>query len=193
MSDNFPITRTEEQEHWQIISGGGRIISNTAQQLWDGAIEYFRWVDDHPIRARRTLTTGKTQGQTVEVEYKRPYTIKAMCLHCGISERYLNDIKESHSKDSEYYTIVEKILMIIYNQNLEGAIVDLYNPIIVAKVLNMDKDSGERAMPIRVEVVEKNNLQLSNSENEVLKNLDFEKVEILKDKVENPINKHLTS
>lgn len=174
-----------QNEHWKVLSAGGRQVSNTPQELWEAAITYFKWCDDNPITAKRTLTSGKTQGEKITIEYKRPYSIKGMCLHCNISERYINDIKQTNQPESEWYVIMEKILMIIYTQNLEGAIVDLYNPIMVSKVLNMDQPSDDNNKPIRVEIVHAVSNELSNSENEVLKKLDFGKVEILKEKIEN--------
>jgi hypothetical protein len=173
-------------EHWKVVNAGGRQVSTTPQQLWDMAVEYFKWCDEHPIKAKRTLTSGKTQGEKVEIEYKRPYSIKGMCLHCNISESYISDVKETHKVDSEFYMVVEKILYVIYTQNLEGAIVDLYNPIMVSKVLNMDKGPVEPDRPIVIQHVQATaNYSLSNSENEVLQKLDSEKVQVLKDKTEN--------
>lgn len=172
-------------EHWKVINSGGRVVSNTPQQLWEQAVEYFKWSDNNPIKAKRTLTSGKTQGEKVTVEFKRPYSIQGFCLHASISERYIKDIKDTHKQDSEWYMVIEKILYIIYTQVLEGAVVDLYNPIMVSKMLNMDKDNGDQAAAPKVEIVDSTSNHLANSENEVLKNLDFGKVEILKDKLEN--------
>ena len=93
-------------------------------------------------------------------------------------------IESTYAKDSEYYLIMEKILMIIYTQNLEGAIADIYNPIMVSKVLKMDAPSDPSTGPVKVEIVHSTS-KLSNSENEVLKKLDSEKLEILEDKSEN--------
>lgn len=179
------VNGNEYSEHWRVISAGGRQLSNTPEQLWDAAINYFKWCDENPITAKRTLTSGKTQGEKVVVEFKRPYSVKAFCLHAGISERYITDIKESQAKESEWYIIMEKILMIIYTQNLEGAIVDLYNPIMVSKVLNMDKGVEDGNQTVRIEIVNTGDKQLANSESEVLEKLNQEKLILLKDKVEN--------
>lgn len=172
-------------QHWKKLINGATVISTTPEQLWQQAIEYFKWNDENPIKAKRTLTSGKTQGEKITVEFNRPYTVKAFCLHAGISERWINDIKESHDKSSDWYTVMERILTIIYTQILEGGLVDLYNPIMVSKVLNMDKQDGETDKPPRVEIVDSRQNTLSNSEDEVLKKLDFGKVEIIKEKSEN--------
>lgn len=173
----------EFDEHWKVVNAGAQIINNTPEQLWQQAVDYFKWTDENPMRAKKTLQSGKEAGKRVEVEYKRPYSIKGFCLHAGISERYIQDIKETQSKDSMFYIIMEKILMIIYTQNLEGALVDLYNPIMVSKVLNLDKGEEEDNKRIIVEVVDTPRKQLPNSEEEILGNLDYEKVNLLKKKV----------
>ena len=85
-------------EHWKVINSGSRVVSNTPEQLWNAAVAYFKWNEENPIKAKRTLTSGKTQGEKVEVEFKRPLSIKAFCLHANISERYLTDIKNTHEQ-----------------------------------------------------------------------------------------------
>lgn len=179
MDDNYKI-----DEHWKVINSGGRQVSNTPEQLWEAAIDYFRWCDNNPITAKRTLTSGKTQGQKITIEHTRPYSIMGLCLHCSISERYLEDIKNTKN-GSVWYDTVEKILYIIYTQNLEGAIVDLYNPMMVSKILNMDKKESFTDKPVQIEIVDSRSTTLANTENEVLQKLDYGKVEILKEKVEN--------
>lgn len=181
----------QQDHHWKVINAGGRQISNTPEQLWSQAVEYFRWCDDNPMKAKRTLTSGKTQGEKVTIEFVRPYSIQGFCLHASVSASYLKDLIESKMKDSEWTMVAEKIMMIIYTQNLEGAVVDLYNPIMVSKILNMDKGADTNDKPVRVEVVTSQQNTLDSSENEVLQNLDFEKVEILKEKLQNPKEKNL--
>lgn len=171
-------------EHWKVVNGGGQVISTTPQQLWDKACEYFKWNDTNPLKSKRILTSGKEAGKKIEYEYNRPYSVKAFCLHAGISERYIKDITDSHAKDSEWYVVIENIMMIIYTQNLEGGIVDLYNPILISKILNLDKEQGDSTSVVKVQIVQSQNNELANSENEILQKLDFGKVEILKDKVE---------
>lgn len=178
-------------EHWKIVNSPGRVVSNTPEELWKQAADYFKWCDEHPILAKRTLTSGKTQGEKVTVEFKRPYSIKAFCLHASTSERYIKDMLESSAKDSEYVMVIEKIWAVIYSQNLEGAIVDLYNPIMVSKVLNMDKGADEGSSNVRIEIVTSEANQLASSENEVLKKLDFEKVNKVNDMAENLKGNHL--
>lgn len=175
----------QEDELWQVVNNGATQISVTPEQLWRSACDYFQWVDEHPIITRRTIQVGKDAGKKYEVEYKRPYSISGLCLHCGFSERYIIDINDTHDKESMWFRTMEKIVLIIGNQNLDGAMVDLYNPLIVSKVLKLDKLGDANDKPSRVEIVDSTSNKLARSETEVLEQLDFEKVELLKEKIAN--------
>jgi hypothetical protein len=181
MSDSWKL-----DEHWKVINSGSIVVSSTPQQLWEQAVDYFKWMDANPIITKRTHITGKTQGQKYEVEFKRPYSIESMCLHCGISKRWIEDIRQTHDKSSEYYIVLERILMVIYTQVLEGAVVDLYNPIMASKMLNLDKQNDDDNKTVRVEIIDTGKVGLPNSESQILEKLDSEKVNIVKDKSENP-------
>ena len=176
----------ENKEHWQFIAkGGGQVISSSPEELWNQACNYFKWSDNNPMTAKRTFTGGREAGNKYVVEFNRPYSIKAWCMHCSISERWINDMQQEHGKDSLWYHVIEKILMVIYTQNFEGAMVDLYNPMMVKAVLKMDEPSTVIAS-VKVEVIASPTGQtLKNSENEVLEKLNFNMLDLEKTKDEN--------
>jgi len=158
--------------HWEVVDKGLTVVSNTPESLWKNACAYFKWCDENPITAKRTITSGKDSGKRVDIEESRPYSIKGLCLHCGIFEEYIRDIRSSKDNTSMYYIVVSKILYIIYIQNLENATVGIFNPIFVSKVLNMEKDDTPTGS-IKIEIV--GGLpELSKSENEILEKLELE-------------------
>ena len=163
--------------HWEV----DMLESNNPKSLWKNACEYFKWCDKNPIKPRKTVMTGKEAGKQVEVELIRPYTVKALCLHCGITEEYLKDMREA-PKDSEAYLVVSRILMNIWVQNAEMAMVGEFNPVFTAKMLNIDmEDNG----PQKVVIEYVGNLPpLAKSEIEILENLNLENgnLEISKEK-----------
>lgn len=159
--------------HWEVVNNGGIVVSNTPEELWANACAYFKWCDENPLKTKRTITSGKTAGNKVEDENPRPYSIKGLCLHCGILEEYMRDIRNSKDKQSLYYIVVSKIMYIIYIQNLELATVGVFNPIFTSKVLNMDKDDTPTSA-VRVEIVTQGIPELLNSENEILRKLELE-------------------
>src|SRR5688572_18435346 len=131
-----------DNQHWQLVRSGGQQIVSTPEDLWERAELYFQWCDDNPIKTKTPITSGKSAGTMAVKEHPRLYTIKAFCIHANISEKYIKDISQSHDENSLYYQIMMKILMIIYTQNLEGAAADIFNPIIVSKILTLDKDQN---------------------------------------------------
>ena len=174
-----------KKEHWHMVKAGGSQIVNSPEALWEAAQEYFKFCDDNPIKTKRTIQSGKSTGEKVEVEHTRLYNIKAFCIHAGISERYLKDITQSHANDSVYFQVVERILYIIYSQNVEGASADIFNPIIVSKMLQLEKAPDDKEPNVKIEIVSSISNKLANSEDEILKNLDLEKLSLVKDKSEN--------
>lgn len=159
-------------EHWEIINQGNIKVSNTPQELWLNAVEYFRYCDDNPIKLKQTIRAGKGAGTKMEIENQRPYTVKGLCLHCGILEDYIRDVRQSKNESNEYYIVISKILYVIYVHNEELATIGVYSPIFTAKRLNMDSEEVPNKA-IRVEIV--NGLPtLSKSENEILEKLELE-------------------
>jgi hypothetical protein len=162
------------QHHWQVVNSGRIVVSNTPETLWADACEYFKWCDENPIKVKKTLSSGKGAGTTATQEHPRPYSVKGLCLHCGITEEYLKDVRATKDERSLYFIVVSKIMYIIYVQNLELATVGVYNPIFTAKVLNMETDDTPTTA-ITVNVV--GGLPaLSSTENEVLEKLELEEL-----------------
>jgi hypothetical protein len=167
----------EQNEHWQVIAGGGVVVSTTAEDLWENAIKYFKWCDEHPIKASKAVYVGRDAGKDITEKFIRPYSLKGLCLHCGITEEYLRDIRNQKDRTSLYFLIISRILYIIYTQNYELAAVGILNAQFVSKALNM---GGEETTPspIKVEIIT-GLPELSSSENEILEKLELER-EILK-------------
>lgn len=158
---------------WQIVQMSADIISSTPEQLFDNAMKYFEWSDNNPITTKKKILNGAKAGESVEVDHPRPYTIKNLCLFCNISEEYLVDCRNSTDKTSPYYVVATKIMYLVYAQNMEMAMLDIFNPIFTAKVLNMEKEEAPSS-GVRVEIV--NGLpELLDSEIKVLEKLESEK------------------
>lgn len=159
------------RNHWELPSR----ITVTVQDLWTNALEYFKWCDANPVRFKRTVTQGKEIGRKVEVEKIRPYSLKALCLHCGVTEEYIKDLM-SAPKDSEAYLVVGRILTNIYVQIYELAMVGEISPVLAGKVLNMDtQDDG----PQKVVIEYVGDLpKLAKTENEILEQLEIQNGEL---------------
>lgn len=157
-------------EHWEIVNNGQIVIDTTAEELWENACSYFKYCDDNPIMTKGTVTAGKDVGKLYNIQKKRPYTIRGLCLQCGIVQEYLNDMKSIKAKDSEYGIVVDRILNIIHTNNLEHAMTGEFNPQLTARVLNMDKEEIGVSAP-KVEFIY-GLPPLAISENEILEKLE---------------------
>lgn len=158
-------------------------MSNSPESLWANACAYFQWCDENPLRSKKTLTSGKEAGNKVTTRFNRPYTIKGLCLHCNISEEYLKDLNKSRDHGSEYSIVVKKILYIIYIQNLEYAMVGIFNPIFTAKILNIDVDDTPPET-LKIEIVQ-GLPTLSRTESEVVQKLEIERGKVINREDEN--------
>lgn len=178
------------QQHWEIVDSGEIKVPENPQEMWDYACKYFKWCDDNPLGDNDTVKVGKEAGKAITTQKKRPYTIKAMCLHCGVTEEYLKSIQQSMAQESMWYQVVEKIFYVIYVQNLEEAINGTFNPVMVTKLLALEKDKPEGGN-IKVELITANPNtgqtlpSLAKSENEVLERLELELAEKEKSKEQN--------
>lgn len=162
---------SNNRNHWEAIANetGNPIL--TPEGLWKGAIEYFKWCDLNPIKAKRTVTTGKGIGTKVEVEFIRPYSLRGMCLHVGVTEEYIRDMRATNKSEIPYL-VASRILMNIWVQNTEMAMVGEFNAQFVAKLLNLESYDDT---PQRVVIEYVGDLpELSNSESQVLEKLKLE-------------------
>lgn len=169
-----------EDQHWKVVFSGNVQTDMDAVGLWENACKYFDWSDKHPIELNKKVGVGKDAGKDLKTSIARPYSIKALCLHCGILEEYLSDIRKSKDKTSDYFHVVSRIMYIIYTQNVELAQVGVYSPIVTAQVLSIGKEDPNPTSSIRVEVVPGLPM-LSNTENEVLEKLEQERQDLEKD------------
>lgn len=155
--------------------------SNSVQEFYKNSLDYFKWCGQNPIKPKRTVIAGKEVGKKVEIEKIRPYSLKELCIFCGVTEEYVRDML-SAPKDSEAYLCVGRIILNIQVQLTTLALVGEISPILASKILSLDtKDDG----PQKVVIEHVGDLPaLSSSEIQILENIDLEngELKILKDK-----------
>ncbi len=160
------------EQQYEAVDRYREIMSNTPEQLWENAMSYFRWCKDNPIEIKKTALSGKDAGKKFLVELPVMYTIKGLCLHCNVLEEYLKDMRMAKETAPDWYIAVSKILYIIHDQNMTYAALDLFNPILVGRLHNIEKDDTP-AGNIVIQHVQYLP-ELSKSEDEVLKKLESE-------------------
>lgn len=164
--------------HWEVLRQGVKIKIQSAEDLWNGALMYFKWCDDNPIIKKDVLRAGQQAGRIIHLESPRPYILEALCLRLGISPDYIYDCTKSKNQD-DFFFVARNILSIIYTQKLEYALVNVFNPIVAGKVLGLnDIPKEERgSMMINIEVVG-NAPALLNNEADIDNEKQIEKYEI---------------
>lgn len=170
-------------QHWEIVNNGQVVVSDTPEELWDNFCSYFFWCDNNPIEVKRTILSGNKANQQANDQKIRPYTVKGLCIHCGILEEYLISVLETKDERSLYYQVVNKARYIIQVQNMEMAMIGEFNPIFTSKVLNMDKEESPNNA-VRV-IIEQGLPALAISENEIMEKLDSENEDLKNTKEKN--------
>lgn len=163
------------KHHWQRINEVKDVINREPIDLWNGAIGYFEWSDANPLETYKTVLVGKEAGKHVDIKSVRPYSVKAFCLHCNLTEDYIRDVRNSKEDGNDWYVVISKVLLIIYLQNVEMAQTDNFNPNFTAKLLGLGNIEDEIKKPIEIKVITDRIPSLSNSENEILEKLELEK------------------
>lgn len=122
---------------WEARSSHGRKpIFGSPDELWDGCIEYFRWVEENPLKEAKAFAF---QGVvTVESLPKmRAMTIAGLCIFLDISKRTWDDYRVRE----DFIPVCEQVEQIIRDQKFTGAAADLLNANIIARDLGLAERS----------------------------------------------------
>lgn len=131
--------------HWMIKS---KISGDTAESLWDDAKDYFMWCEANPIYKQEMI---KQTGAITEIAYPRPFNLAALCLHCGVTVSYITSMAKNKSA-GDYHLVAQKILQVIYSQNLEFAMVGIFNSVVTSKKLNLGNEDEGGKVPATINI-----------------------------------------
>lgn len=134
-------------EFWKQRSKHGRDkLFVTPELLLEAASEYFTWCDNNPDH-RAELVKHGGRARQVKISLRRPYTMQGLCLYLDCNTSYFRQFKATlHAKisdgtattlDYDFTTVLHRILEIVYNQQLGGALTGHFNSNIVAKLLGL--------------------------------------------------------
>ena len=116
---------------------GRKRIFQSPKALMDGALEYFKFVDENPwIIEKPHVQSGIVTYS--ETSKPRPYTITALCIFLRIH----HDTFYEYKKRPGFTEIIKVIEETIRNQKFEGASIGLFNHNIIARDLGL-KDKSE--------------------------------------------------
>jgi hypothetical protein len=157
------------EQHWTRVSDA-RIngIGHSPEDLWNAALAYFMWCDKNPMYKPELVKSGDNAGQIYNVPIDRPYTLRGLCLHMGVTQDYLYEVSKSKEKN-EYFFVVKTILDIVYTQVLENTLVGNYAQVAAIKHLRLDRqdDSSKPNPTVNINVIEGPKLLSNESEIEI--------------------------
>lgn len=113
-------------------NAGRKRIFQSPKILLDGALEYFKFVDENPWIIEKPHVQGGMVSYT-ETEKARPYTILGLCIFLRIS----HDTYLEYKKRPEFSGVMKVIDETIRNQKFEGASIGLFNHNIIARDLGL--------------------------------------------------------
>jgi hypothetical protein len=123
--------------YWkQRIKHGRPKLFSSPDQLWNAAVKYFEWCDTNPWN-KKDWVAGNIE---VIRETPRPYSLYGLCLFLKVGVNYFKQLKRSTAgNDQAYSDIIERIEGVVKTQQLEGAIVGVFEPKIIARELGLMK------------------------------------------------------
>lgn len=121
----------------------------TPEQLWDGACNYFEWVDKHPwkkIEQKKgsTVISAKSDVKLsrkaiagfIAIPTQRPYTIEGLCNFLDINLQTFINYSERENYET-HFDVCARIRQIIDTQHFEGGMVGAFNSNIVTRKLGL--------------------------------------------------------
>lgn len=139
---------------WNRVAVGRPRKYQTAQDLWDAAVEYFEWCEANPIFDHK-LTQYQGDPIDVSTSIPRAMTIGGLCVHIGVNHKYLNDKMDDLDLDTkegqDFSEIIGHIREIIRDQKFSGAAAGLFNSNIIARDLGLvDKQETDQQVHIHI-------------------------------------------
>lgn len=142
---------------WTLRSSHGRNpIFEKPEDLWDGATQYFKWVEEHPLYEEKGFAfQGKVTKETFAK--MRAMTVTALCLYLDIEHKTFNNYRD---RDKDFLQVVTRIEDVIKSQKFEGAAAELLNPNIIARDLGLsdrkDHSSSDGSMTPKPSIIVSN-------------------------------------
>lgn len=113
-------------------SHGRRMLFNDSEELWEACVQYFNWVEDHPIMTSETV---KYRGDVslVQVPKMRPMTLRGLRFFLNISRKTWRNYKGREG----FFPIISEVEDIIWEQKFTGAAAGIFNANIIARDLDL--------------------------------------------------------
>ena len=101
-----------DNKYWLLRQKHGRNkIYDSMDDLETNCYDYFKWCDDNPWKKQEPIKSGELAGQTMDINTERPYTIKGLLIHIGISQDTWSRYKKESFKDfCDFFELIENTI-----------------------------------------------------------------------------------
>lgn len=114
----------------------------TPQQLWEGAIKYFKYCNQNPWKKQDFIRGGDLAGNIIELEIEKPYSIEGLCVSLNIARKTFYNYERS--TDETLLQVCTHIREIINQQHFEGGMTGAFNANIVARKLGLEEKISQK-------------------------------------------------
>lgn len=169
---------------WQLRTSQGRdTLFADGDALWAEAIKYFAWCDNNPW-LRPELVKFQGVADEYSVPLGRPYSIGGLCIFLDVSETFITNCRrnllEKKENRADTFTeanqslldCIERIQNIVRTQNVEGAMLDVFNANFTARIHGLAdtvNNNGNGEAILRVTVRDKETADNLNKLDALLK------------------------
>jgi hypothetical protein len=131
--------------------------SYTPEALCDKFNEYFEYMKTQTWQKTDAIKSGDMAGETIYIPINTPLSRKSFCIFANISEDTLRNYASNKESYTEYFEVTTRALDIIDNNQIEGAIVGVYNANIVARINGIKEQvdnttNGKDLQPTQINV-----------------------------------------
>lgn len=127
---------------WEARAKHGReTIFDSPVAMWEAAVEYFNYNEDHP---RYELDFRGKDATEVELPKLQPLSIEGLCLFWNVNTAYLRQFKSTIAATTgvnakDFTTIITRIEEVIFKQQYDGAASGFLNQNIIARKLGLSE------------------------------------------------------
>lgn len=129
---------------WQTVQRPrGRPIISDPADLWQKAVNYFKWCDDNP-QARAEVIKHQGEGDLIDVPLGRPYSMDGLTIMLGVSGSYFRsrkmeladkeDMKTATPQEIELLDTILLIESVVRTQQVEGAAVGIFKENLISRI-----------------------------------------------------------
>lgn len=118
---------------WRHGQLGRRRKFETAEELAEACEAYFRWASENPLVDEKPMNVGG-EIKTAKTDKMRAWTVYGLCNFIGI---HFSAWHRWRDERPDLLDVIEDVDQIMFAQKLEGAASDLFNPMIIGRVLGL--------------------------------------------------------